>query len=63
MAWFLPLLHLDIGPKFVQQIKLVEELMGIGTARVRSPRLALEEPEAQRVRAILEHALAHRPGV
>ncbi len=59
--WFLPLLGLDIGPKFVQQIKLVEELMGIGSARVRSPRLALSEPEAQRVRQILEQALAHRP--
>jgi 4-hydroxy-tetrahydrodipicolinate synthase len=59
--WFLPLLGLDIGPKFVQQIKLVEELMGVGSARVRSPRLALSAPEAQRVRKILEHALAHRP--
>lgn len=61
--WFLPLLGLDIGPKFVQQIKLVEELMGIGAARVRSPRLSLGEPEAQRVRQILEHALASRPVV
>jgi len=61
--WFLPLLGLDIGPKFVQQIKLVEELMDIGPARVRSPRLALSEPEAQRVQAILEHAMAHRPEV
>jgi len=59
--WFLPLLGLDIGPKFVQQIKLVEELMGIGSARVRSPRLALNEPEVQRVQGILEHALANRP--
>ncbi|HEY5775919.1 MAG TPA: dihydrodipicolinate synthase family protein [Xanthomonadales bacterium] len=61
--WFLPLLGLDIGPKFVQQIKLVEELMGVGSARVRSPRLALSEAEAQRVRQILEQALAHRPVV
>jgi 1-pyrroline-4-hydroxy-2-carboxylate deaminase len=61
--WFLPLLGLDIGPKFVQQIKLVEELMGVGTARVRSPRLTLSETEARRVRQILEHALAHRPVV
>jgi 4-hydroxy-tetrahydrodipicolinate synthase len=61
--WFLPLLGLDIGPKFVQQIKLVEELMGVGAARVRSPRLTLSEAEARRVRLILEHALAHRPVV
>ena len=61
--WFLPLLSLDIGPKFVQQIKLVEELMGVGSATVRSPRLALSEPEASRVRKILEQALANRPVV
>lgn len=59
--WFLPLLSLDIGPKFVQQIKLVEELMGVGSATVRSPRLALSEPEASHVRKILEQALANRP--
>ncbi len=59
--WFLPLLSLDIGPKFVQQIKLVEELTGVGSAIVRSPRLALSEPEALRVRRIVEQALATRP--
>lgn len=59
--WFLPLLSLDIGPKFVQQIKLVEELMGVGSATVRSPRLALSEPEADHVRQVLEQALANRP--
>ena len=59
--WFLPLLHLDIGPKFVQQIKLVEALMGVGSARVRAPRLQLTDKEARQVEGILEHALAHRP--
>jgi 4-hydroxy-tetrahydrodipicolinate synthase len=59
--WFLPLLHLDIGPKFVQQIKLVEEIVGVGSARVRSPRLALTESDSQRVREIVEQALASRP--
>ena len=59
--WFLPLLHLDIGPKFVQQIKLVEELMGLGSARVRSPRLLLDEDEARKVREVVEQALANRP--
>ena len=62
-AWFLPLLHLDIGPKFVQQIKLVEELTGLGSARVRSPRLSLDEDEARKVRDVVEHALANRPAV
>ena len=61
--WFLPLLHLDIGPKFVQQIKLVEELMGVGSARVRSPRLSLDEDESRKVREVVEHALANRPAV
>jgi 4-hydroxy-tetrahydrodipicolinate synthase len=59
--WFLPLLHLDIGPKFVQQIKLVESLMGVGSARVRGPRLQLSDKEAARVEQILQQALATRP--
>jgi 4-hydroxy-tetrahydrodipicolinate synthase len=59
--WFLPLLHLDIGPKFVQQIKLVEALMGVGSARVRAPRLQLCDKDATRVEKILQRALASRP--
>ena len=59
--WFLPLLHLDIGPKFVQQIKLVEALMGVGSARVRGPRLQLTEHEASQVERILAEALGDRP--
>jgi 4-hydroxy-tetrahydrodipicolinate synthase len=59
--WFLPLLHLDVGPKFVQQIKLVEALMGVGSARVRGPRLQLTEAEASRVEQVLADALDSRP--
>lgn len=59
--WFLPLLHLDIGPKFVQQIKLVEELNGTGSARVRPPRLELDTDEAGHVRRVFESALEGRP--
>lgn len=59
--WFLPLLHLDTGPKFVQQIKLVEALMGVGSAKVRAPRLQLTEKEASAVEKILEEALKKRP--
>ena len=59
--WFLPLLHLDIGPRFVQQIKLVEALMGVGSAKVRAPRLQLAEAEASRVERILGDALERRP--
>lgn len=61
--WFLPLLHLDIGPKFVQQIKLVEALVGVGSAKVRAPRLQLAEADASRVEEILAHALKNRPEV
>ena len=61
--WFLPLLHLDIGPKFVQQIKLVEALMGVGSAKVRAPRMQLGEAEASRVEKILSEALEHRPAL
>ena len=59
--WFLPLLHLDIGPKFVQQIKLVEALVGVGSAKVRAPRMQLAEADASRVERILSEALANRP--
>ena len=59
--WFLPLLHLDIGPKFVQQIKLVEALVGVGSAKVRAPRMQLAEAEASRVEQILADALERRP--
>jgi len=59
--WFLPLLHLDVGPKFVQQIKLVEALMGVGSAKVRAPRLQLGEAEASRVEQILADRLERRP--
>ncbi len=59
--WFLPLLHLDVGAKFVQQIKLVESLMGTGSARVRAPRLQLSDKEAEKVEQILQQALDTRP--
>lgn len=61
--WFLPLLHLDIGPKFVQQIKLVEALVGVGSAKVRAPRLQLTEAEASGVEKILAEALERRPEI
>lgn len=59
--WLLPLLHLDTGPKFVQQIKLVEALVGVGSAKVRAPRLQLTEADASRVEKILADTLENRP--
>jgi len=61
--WFLPMLHLDIGPRFVQQIKLVEEIVGVGSARVRSPRLTLSDDEDAYVRKVVAQALANRPAI
>lgn len=61
--WFLPLLHLDVGHRFVQQIKYVEERVGVGSARVRPPRLALEASDIERIDAIVDEALATRPAL
>jgi 1-pyrroline-4-hydroxy-2-carboxylate deaminase len=59
--WFLPLLRMDTFPKFVQLIKWVQEQVGIGSARVRPPRLELEGDELLIAKRILHHALATRP--
>lgn len=61
--WFLPLLDLDIHPKLVQYIKLAEVATGLGTEYVRAPRLPLVGTERERVRGVIETALAHRPEV
>jgi dihydrodipicolinate synthase/N-acetylneuraminate lyase len=58
--WFLPLLRLDTVPKFVQLIKLVEEKVGMGSARVRPPRLELTGQELEETLSIIETALANR---
>ena len=59
--WFLPLLRLDTVPKFVQLIKLVQEKIGVGSARVRPPRMGLVGQELEETLAIIETALANRP--
>jgi 4-hydroxy-tetrahydrodipicolinate synthase len=59
--WFLPLLQLDTGPFFVHQIKLVEALMGVGSARLRGPRLQLPEARAAAIETIVSEALESRP--
>lgn len=60
--WFLPLLRQDTVPKFVQAIKAVEAEVGVGSDRVRPPRLPLTETERREVRAVVRAALAERPG-
>ncbi|HET7136442.1 MAG TPA: dihydrodipicolinate synthase family protein, partial [Casimicrobiaceae bacterium] len=59
--WFLPLLRLDTVPKFVQLIKLAQKRVGMGSERVRAPRLPLEGAELREANAILDEALATRP--
>jgi 4-hydroxy-tetrahydrodipicolinate synthase len=61
--WFLPLLRMDTVPKFVQLIKLAQELAGHGSARVRPPRLPLVGTELAEAEAIIRHALATRPAL
>jgi 4-hydroxy-tetrahydrodipicolinate synthase len=59
--WFLPLLRLDTVPKFVQLIKLVQEKVGMGSIRVRPPRMELVGHELEKTLAIIDEALATRP--
>ena len=56
--WFLPLLRMDTVPKFVQLIKLVQEEVGMGNARVRPPRLVLEGTELKEAKQVVAAALA-----
>ena len=59
--WFSPLLHLDVSRKLVQNIKLVESIVGVGTETVRPPRLPLAGEERAQVVALVEQALKTRP--
>jgi 4-hydroxy-tetrahydrodipicolinate synthase len=59
--WFLPLLRMDTVPKFVQLIKLVQQEVGFGNARVRPPRMEVVGAELEEARQIIREALNHRP--
>lgn len=59
--WFMPLLHLDFSTKLVQNIKLAEAIVGLGTEHVRPPRLALAGEERANVEKLVADALANRP--
>jgi len=61
--WFLPLLRMDTVPKFVQLIKLAQEMVGMGSARVRPPRLELIGDELAQARLTIAHALEHPPAI
>jgi 4-hydroxy-tetrahydrodipicolinate synthase len=60
-SWFLPLLRLDTVPKFVQLIKLAQEVVGLGSERVRAPRLVLEGAERAAALEVIAAANATRP--
>ncbi|MCC6193240.1 MAG: dihydrodipicolinate synthase family protein [Burkholderiales bacterium] len=61
--WFLPLLRLDTMPKLIQLTKLVQEMTGMGNARVRPPRLQLEGQELAEARQTIQRALETRPAL
>ncbi|MGA2047483.1 MAG: dihydrodipicolinate synthase family protein [Terracidiphilus sp.] len=61
--WFLPLLRMDTVPKFIQLIKQVQHESGIGSARVRPPRLEVVGEELATTCAAFEFARAHRPAI
>jgi dihydrodipicolinate synthase/N-acetylneuraminate lyase len=59
--WFTPLLHLDTSSKLVQYIKLGQQVVGLGSEKVRAPRLDLAGDERAQITALYEKALATRP--
>lgn len=60
-GWFLPLLRLDTVPTFVQLIKLVQQQVGMGSERVRAPRLPVTGVERERALKVINKAAASRP--
>ena len=59
--WFLPLLRMDTVPKFVQLIKLVQQETGMGSARVRPPRLELQGEELENARKVIRRGVGFSP--
>jgi 4-hydroxy-tetrahydrodipicolinate synthase len=59
--WMTPMLHLDVSTKLVQNLKLIDALVGVGTEYVRRPRLPLIGAERAHVEAVVKKALATRP--
>jgi 4-hydroxy-tetrahydrodipicolinate synthase len=60
-GWFLPLLRLDTLKKFVQLIKLVQQEVGMGSERVRPPRLPLTGDERDAALRLIRTALGAKP--
>ena len=58
--WFLPMLRMDTVVKFVQLIKLAQQRVGMGSDRVRPPRLPLQGEELREATSVIDRALATR---
>jgi 4-hydroxy-tetrahydrodipicolinate synthase len=61
--WYMPLLHLDTHPKFVQYIKLAVQECGFGRETVRAPRLPLAGVEREAVLKVIHEGIRNRPSV
>ena len=59
--WFLPLLRMDTVPKFIQLIKQVQQELGVGSARVRGPRMQIGGAELEAVQASVRAAMSKPP--
>jgi dihydrodipicolinate synthase/N-acetylneuraminate lyase len=59
--WMTPMLHLDVSTKLVQNLKLIDALVGVGTEHVRRPRLPLVGAEREHIERIVRRALETRP--
>jgi 4-hydroxy-tetrahydrodipicolinate synthase len=61
--WFAPLLALDVSHKLVQNIKLAEAIVGLGTEPVRPPRLPLAGEERKEIEALIRRGVETRPAL
>ena len=59
--WMTPMLHLDVSTKLVQNLKLIDALLGLGTEYVRLPRLPLVGEERAYIEKVVRKALETRP--
>lgn len=61
--WYMPLLHLDTHPKFIQYIKLAMQECGLGSETVRAPRLPLVGAEREAVLKVIRDGIRNRPKI
>lgn len=59
--WMTPMLHLDVSTKLVQNLKLIDVLVGVGSEHMRRPRLPLIGEERAFIERVVKTALATRP--